>query len=63
MTRWPARYLVVDEDGVPIRTFWTATEARQWACGRTDMSIEVRPAPTRRELQRQMLAETEDAVF
>jgi hypothetical protein len=32
-------------------------------CGRAEMWLEVRPAVSRRELQRQMLAESEMAVF
>ena len=59
---WPARYVVRDDHG-PVRTFWTRADAVRWMCGRPEMALEVLPAPSRRELQRQMLAESEPAVF
>jgi hypothetical protein len=59
---WAARFVVHDEEG-PVRTFWTRQEAVNWMCGRAEMWLEVRPAVSRRELQRQMLEESELAVF
>lgn len=63
MSTWPARFVVVDEDGAAIRTFWSRGEAQRWACCRGDMSIVVVPAPSRAELQRQMAEEAGEAVF
>ena len=59
---WPARYVVRDDSG-PVRTFWTRVDAVRWMCGRPEMALEVIPAPSRRELQRQMIADSDPAVF
>jgi hypothetical protein len=59
---WAARYVVHDEEG-PVRTFWSRQEAVNLMCGRPEMDLEVIPAPSRRELQRQLLADSEPAVF
>lgn len=59
---WPAKYVVHDEHG-PLRTFWTRAEAVRWMCGRREMALEVIPAPSRRELQRQTIADSDPAVF
>ena len=48
MKTWPARFVVVDEDG-PLRTFWTRNEAVTWACGREGCEVVVLP-PKRSEL-------------
>lgn len=63
MKTCPARFVVVDEDGAAIRTFWTMADARNWACCRGDMSIVVLPGVNRRELERQLLDASEPAVF
>lgn len=59
---WTCRYVVVDQDG-PVRTFWTRVDAVRWMCGRREMELLVIPAVNKNELQRQMLAESEPAVF